>query len=144
MEERNKKDREEKERMKQREKEEKYKLKEERDKQRQKEREEREREKKREKEKREKEKQKLRDERRRYNERFQNSNYKLIAKNLRNSSSKNKINSPFGLPQTHSQGITTNVKPTIPKSFYTLEKGDFPTEEFNPRIEYQESNQRKN
>jgi len=103
LEEKNRRDREEKERMKQREKEEKFKLKEERDKQRLKEREEREKEKKREKEKREKEKQKLRDERKRYNERF-NSGYKLTARNLRNSNSKNKINPFNNLHQTRSQG----------------------------------------
>ena len=133
MEERNKKDREEKERMKQREKEEKYKLKEERDKQRQKEREESEREKKREKEKREKEKQKLRDERRRYNERFQNSNYKLIAKNLRNSSSKNKINSPFGLPQTHSQGNYYQRQAYNSKKFLHVRKRRFSHRRIQPK-----------
>ena len=104
QEEKNRKDREEKERMKQKEKEEKYKQKEERDKQRLKEREEREKEKKREKEKREKEKQKLRDERKRYNERFQNGNYKLLSKNLGKSNSKSRVNPPFNLHQTRSQG----------------------------------------
>ena len=103
LEEKNRKEREEKERMKQLEKEEKYKLKEEREKQKQKEREEREKEKKKQKEKREKEKQRLRDERKRYNERF-NSGYKLMSKNNPNYSSKNQIKSPFNLHQTRSQG----------------------------------------
>ena len=133
LEERNKRDREEKERMKQKEKEEKYRQKEERDKQRQKEREEREKEKRKEKEKKEKQKQKLRDERKRYNERFQNGNYKLIAKNLRNSNPKNKDRNPFGLPQTRSQGNYFQRQAYNSKKFLHVRKRRFSHRRIQPK-----------
>ena len=142
LEEKNKRDREEKERMKQREKEEKYKQKEERDKQRLKEREERERELKKEKEKKEKQKQKLRDERKRYNERFQNNNnYKLIAKNLKNSNSKNKARNPFNLPQTRSQGNYYQRQAYNSKKFLFVKKRRFSHKRIQPknRIPYIEA-----